>query len=252
MVAAVDTLTAQALKRALASPGCPLCRIARTIETRQLERLLWENVNDVDTRVRLAESLGFCARHAWQFLRLHLDERSDALGKSIVFEDLIERVRRAMAGLGENVCNQAPGTDRWSRLRRRLGPHAAQPAGQKRRQALTPVRGCPTCEMGSLVTEHHALVLVTALASAEWQQLYAASDGLCLPHLRLLLHATAADPGLAYLLDETGARLARLQADLAEFSRKQAWQNRQETITPAERTAAERAVAFLVGSTLSE
>jgi hypothetical protein len=69
------------------------------------------------------------------------------------------------------------------------------------------------------------------LADAEYQAMYAASDGICLPHLRLAVEVADSEPGRRYLIVSTQARLAAFRRSLAEYTRKQAWQYRHETPT---------------------
>ena len=82
----------------------------------------------------------------------------------------------------------------------------------------------------------------TKLTQPEHQKLYARSDGICLPHLRLALELAAPGAGLQNLLDVTRLRLSALQENLGEFDRKQSWQHKRETVS-----AAEQAVAFFAG-----
>jgi len=242
-----DRLTLAYLETALPQPGCPVCRLARVAETRYLKQLLWENVNDLGTRIRLSESLGFCQRHAWQLVYMESDLWGAPLDNSIIYEDLVGQIQRGLVSVPALPVENAE-SGWWQQvlasLRRRLKGTSHRWAGH----VLSPHRGCPACESGQLMSEGYAVNLARMLAHAERLDLYATSDGLCLPHLRLALQLADSVADRARLIQVTQARLTDLRENLREFGRKQAWQYRFEIVTGNERTSAERAVAFFVGS----
>jgi hypothetical protein len=65
-------------------PGCTLCRLIATDTRRYLESVLYGSVNDVGFRDEWRAARGYCHRHAWV-----LAEFGDALGISILYEDLV-------------------------------------------------------------------------------------------------------------------------------------------------------------------
>lgn len=247
----MDPMMVMYLKSAFRQPGCPVCRLARDAEDRYLRFLLWENVNDLETRIRISQAMGFCHRHAWQTYRMEVREWGSALGNSIIYEDLVGQITRRLAALRVPV----PTPDRvekglrgWAALRRWL----VRKAGAATSAPLTPSRSCRACESGAQSAESAAVNLVRILADPEHQALYAASDGVCLPHLRLALEHGDSPAGQRHLIAATQARLEALQKDLHEYGRKQAWEYRYETVTPTEQSATERAVAFLAGPEVAE
>lgn len=52
------------IKQAMRLPGCPICRCSVQVQERYLRFLIWERVDDLETRIRLSQSQGFCANHA--------------------------------------------------------------------------------------------------------------------------------------------------------------------------------------------
>src|SRR6266545_1405388 len=79
-------------------PGCPVCRCLVADARQYLDSLLYERVNDPDTRRRLHASWGFCSWHAWM-----LREVSDpAFGSAIMYEDFL----RAAIQRFEHKANQ--------------------------------------------------------------------------------------------------------------------------------------------------
>jgi hypothetical protein len=234
------------LERALQQPGCPICRCSTQQQRRYLQWLVWENVNDVGTRVRLGQSLGFCGRHARQMLQVERDMLDMTLGNSIIYDSLIQlvlakvrRVREMQPAL-ESPQERSDGL--W-RLLGRVWPW------RRRRAAdlLQPVEGCRACEVGQESAKRYAQVLVDLLASDTGRELYQQSDGICLPHLRLVLEGHEREPGLSYLLGNMEQRLVALQADLERLGWKHGIRGRHDPMTAIEIGSVDRAIAFLTG-----
>jgi DNA-binding transcriptional MerR regulator len=96
------------------------------------------------------------------------------------------------------------------------------------------------------VTRDLLSALTEDLSTAEVQEALQASDGLCLPHLRLALGSTNDDPGYETLLRIQQAKLERLKHELAEFIRKNDYQAIKEGFG-SEGDAWLRAIAMVVG-----
>jgi hypothetical protein len=243
----VDALALIFVKPALGQSGCPLCRLAREREAGILDNLLLEHVNDISTRVRISQSLGFCPAHTRQLYYLETAHGRDALGNSIMYADLIGQVDRILA---------APGGKRPSRaeahMRERiLGWFSLAPGLEEEKPGtndpLQPAKACPVCESLQQSAQFYARNLLYMLADPRYRQMYDLSDGLCLAHLHLTLAQADHADGRTYLVAETRTRLEALQANLEEYARKQAWQYRDEVMTDAERSAPRRALEFLAG-----
>jgi hypothetical protein len=89
--------------------------------------------------------------------------------------------------------------------------------------------------------------LVEQIADADFLALYAASDGLCLPHLRRALALARDEEAVRRLAEVSLNRLAPLAADAGEYVRKMDWNNRHEPKHPWEQVSWVRAVAFVSG-----
>lgn len=235
------------LKRALQQKGCPICRCCAEQEERYIRFLLWENVNDIETRTRLAESLGFCGQHAQQMLAMERDELGMILGNSIIYESLTHLALLAIRDIHSFVSGRNA-KRRW--LDGFLGGLRSQWASVRR--PLTPSRRCRVCELRDETARHYSEVLVGMLSYPEFQGLYERSDGVCLPHLRIMLQVAdpTANVGLEYLLRVTEERLERLTTDLRELGRKYSAQYRHESLSQEEALSVERAIAFFTGSAL--
>jgi len=234
------------LERALQQPGCPICRCSAQQQRRYLQWLIWENVNDVGTRVRLGQSLGFCGRHARQMLQVERDMLNMTLGNSIIYDSLIQlvlaKLRRAR-DLQSALERPAVGLAKRLRLLGRVWPWRRRHAAD----LLHPAKGCRACEVGQESAKRYAQVLVDLLASEAGRELYQQSDGICLPHLRLALREHDREPGVSYLLGETEERLTALQADLERLGWKHGIRGRHDPMTALEIGSVDRAIAFLTG-----
>src|SRR5262249_38691636 len=101
------------LVEAFREPGCPVCRCVSAASRRYLDALVYEQVNDPDTRRRLRASWGFCNWHTWMLV----DLPGSTFGAAISREDL-----RGTPGHGTG--RRAPGAARrpgaprawWGRL----------------------------------------------------------------------------------------------------------------------------------------
>ena len=235
------------LNHAMRQPGCPLCRLQREAEARYLENLLWENVNDPATREQWAAGLGFCSRHAWQLQRLEARRYGDGLGNAILYEDLLQRILPVLETLA-----RPPAEDPLS-LYRRLGRFL--PRFLDRGRALRGIPGlqgrqrCRVCRLGEETARAYAEWLIEGLAEADVRERYETSDGLCLPHLRMALSGARdrAPQAVAWLASHAAQRLQRLLGNLQEYIRKHDWNHRHEPMSPEERRAWIRAVAFFAG-----
>lgn len=231
------------LKDALRRDGCPVCRLGRQAAAGSVDAFLWENVNEPDVRQPIIAAYGFCPRHTRLLVAAEMRNTGPVLGVNIIYEHLGRLVSRELSRL--DLPERGPGG--LSALLRRLGGSG----GTAARPVLPPKGNCPVC---AVVQESDLSMLETLfelLARQEegFAEAYAASDGLCLNHLRVGLEQFAADhPGPArWLSDETAARLERLSAEMREFVRKNNWEYRDEKLTPAESQAWRRMLTFFTG-----
>lgn len=239
------------LKRVFQEPGCPICRLKTETVRRYVRFLLAENVNDGDSRQQIVRGFGFCPEHTWLLYHTEITRFGDALGNSILYEDLVGRVLALLNAFDEELpvraqCREHGWQRAWARLRAAL---RLSPGASNALKALRPSGECRMCAFGQHEEQTAIHCLVQGCADAEFRARYAASDGLCLSHLRQALrHSTAYDPETArFLAGKTLGLLRALSTDLGEYIRKQAWQYRDEPLTDGERDAPRRAVGFFGG-----
>jgi len=195
------------LRDACRNNGCPICRLLRKAEHRYLENLLYERVNDPPTRLALRESLGLCREHSFKFLSM-----GDAFGVAIIYEDLLQATVKR---LDEEELPQASAE-------------------------------CPVCTNRQQSERRYVETANRHLDDHEFQQVLHASDGVCLPHLRLITVKLQGDRK-KFLLAAQKQVLDRRIAQLNEFIRKHDYRFSREKITEEEASSRRRAIHFLVG-----
>ncbi len=183
---------------------------------RYLDNHLYENVNSPAWRDRLRLSLGFCHEHAWLGVQQRL---GDALGFAIIYHDILNTVL--------NHLNDDDGPShtprRWASLLGRI-PEQVKATIEKMLYAFTPRKRCPVCEHRDETTRALLSVLVEELKGPEMTGALQASDGLCLPHLRLGLEHIRDRSACEKLLTIHRAKLESLRTELSEFIRKNDYQ----------------------------
>jgi len=201
-------MTYHDLREAFAEAGCVVCRLVANAVDRYLRALLHERVNDPGVRERLRASFGFCREHSWQ-----LQRRGDPLGISILWRDLLSQ------GVEGDDSSRRPG---------------------RRRPQI-----CPACEAAVEAERRYLGTLLDHIEVGELRNEYAASRGLCLPHVRAAL-AQALPEAKRFLMASESDKLARLSAELAEIIRKNDYRFREEPWGP-EKDAWIRATGKLAG-----
>lgn len=202
--------------------GCAVCRLAAGDVERHIDMLFHEGINDPGITDIFRAGRGLCGAHSWQMVA---HPAAHALGVSVLFEGALDETLRVLA----DTPPRTPFSTGGAALAKRLDAE----------------RACLLCEKRAESDLRYAQILADFLGDERLRRAYAASDGLCLPHLRLLLRQRSPHHGFVI---ETQRRLwARLQAELHEFIRKNNLEYADEIITHAEGTSRLRAIARLVG-----
>jgi hypothetical protein len=187
---------------------------------RYLDNQFYENVNSPRWRDHLRASLGFCHEHAW----LAVDKRlGDPLGFTIVYHDIVNGVLNRLDD------GRSPGRRprRWASVLTQI-PEPVRRLIEKTLAALRPRKHCPACEHRDELSLNTLATLVQELRTSEMMEALQASEGLCLPHLRLALEHVREASDVELLLSIQRARLNALKAEMAEFIRKSDYQVIQE------------------------
>jgi hypothetical protein len=229
---------AHKLLEASREQGCPVCRLEQRSVERYLDSQFYESVNSPAWRDRLRTSLGFCHEHAW----LAVDRRlGDALGFAIIYHDVINGI---LTRLEDGVPSRA--SHRSMALLRRI-PEQVRTIVARMLYALTPQKNCPACQHRDEMTRINISELVNDLETPEMAETLQASDGLCVPHLRLALEQVKKVSACEKLLALHREKLESLKAELTEFIRKNDYRFMAEGFGK-EGNAWLRAVRLIVGS----
>src|SRR5438067_7292585 len=81
--------------------GCPLCTMALDTVARYLDILIYENVNDPQTRDAVVAARGYCNGHSWQLRATS----GAAFGTALMYRDVLQHV-------AEEIGRQADGAHR--------------------------------------------------------------------------------------------------------------------------------------------
>jgi hypothetical protein len=223
------------LVEACGHPGCPVCRCVVAESRQYLKMFLHEGVTDPVSRRSVRASWGFCNWHTWMLLEIE----NAPFGAAIVYEDLVRLALRRSERLGRTSRRRRAG--RWhAALRGRLQrPTAVE---QYRRRAL-----CPACASAAETEQGYLRTMVAFVDDPELSTPYAASDGLCFPHMVRAAEEEPDAPQLDTLLARTRDRWAEIGRDIAAFVGKHDYRNR-EPFTAAEAASYTRAFEMLAGA----
>src|SRR5437867_7121075 len=218
-------------------PGCPVCRCLLADARQYLASLLYEQVNDPDTRRRLHASWGFCNWHAWM-----LREVSDsAFGSAIMYEDLLLAAIQRFERKANQLVKNPRGLLGWLS---RLG-------GRARRSLLAEVHRrrtvCPGCQLIAGSEVDYVRVALQFIEDPQFDRAYGRSEGLCVPHALQALQLGAGATDAQLLVTRTLPKWAEVKRDLQGFVDKHDYRNRRP-FTEAESTAYLRALEALTGA----
>ncbi len=224
------------LYEAMLEDGCPICRLGLRTADHYLSVYCSENVTDVDIRARVREANGFCNVHAWR-----LPDQRDALGLSITFADVIKNLGRQLdAHDPESRNRRLPG---W--LFRLLRDWRGRlPRGRVFRKP----QPCPVCVEQFRAERRYAATFADYADDEMLIERYREGDGLCLPHLKLVIASAADDAAINLIAGSEVERWRELYDLLDEIVRKADYRFNQEAITPQERDALTRVLAIVSGA----
>jgi hypothetical protein len=195
-------------------PGCPVCRWANKSVERQLKGLIFDSVNDVDTRLGIRESLGFCHEHAWQLP--HAGD-SAPLGIAFIYRDVLNTINKSLDKISHSP-------SKASFLKSKLMGASDDEDFKNKSMGKHMVAGapCPACVRNKEMGDIAITAVVDTLAEQDEAMVAALqkSEGLCFPHLRLALDTAPNQFTFATLVQIHQEKLSALIAELDEFIRK--------------------------------
>ncbi len=223
-------------------PGCPVCRWSNISVERQLKGLIFDSVNDVDTRLGIRESLGFCPEHAWQ---LPESEDNAPLGIAFIYRDVLNTVNKSLDKIS---FSQSKAAFLKSKLWPRNTPAHAEAKNASIAANLFAVEPCPACVRKKEMAGLAITAVVETLAEKDVRMTAAMhkTDGFCFPHLRVALDTAPNEATFQLLVQTHQAKLAALIAELDEFIRKNDYRFQHEGFD-AEADSWRRALSLMVG-----
>jgi hypothetical protein len=208
------------LYEAFTKPGCAFCRLLHRDADKYIESILWEMVNDPETREEINQARGYCNQHAWMMVR-----EGAALGIAILMQDVIKTLLNTLE-------TQQIDSEFQSSLGQLMGSLA-----QGRRQGtaklvdnLSPQTSCPVCSwVGSIETHYINTLLKHLNGSKSLAEVYRESDGLCLSHFQKTLSKASTGNVRNTLIDAQRTVWEHLYDDLGEFIRKKDYRFKDES-----------------------
>jgi hypothetical protein len=198
------------VREALSEDGCPICHLLVRRSLAALDRLLYEQVTDPDTRDELQTSHGLCNWHAWALLHIPTGRS----GIAIIYETLLGHQLTELLRLQQTL---QPRT-LWQRLRTRVCNRTTPLPFLSRWRTKVP---CPICRHHTYRDEVIYLrALLDGFSEPEFTVRFQDAFGLCLPHLVFAVeheHNHAALPTLVHFQVQ---KLTMLRGTLQEIIRK--------------------------------
>ncbi len=231
---AFDDLFVAEIKHALKQEGCPLCRLARKAEDRYLFFFLHEHMNSLPTYEILAKGGRLCRHHSWLVLD-RATRQTGLLGTAVLYDHMTGLLADDLRQAFEASRGKTGVLDRLSRrLLRRKRPEGANP------------QFCWICRSIAGTEDTFLHYLCKHLEdNAGMKEIYAESDGLCIPHLKAAFARASPSVG-SFLLDKAVSDLERLKSQLQEYQRKNDYRFHHEPWGD-EKTSPERMVRLCVG-----
>ena len=206
---------------------CPICHLVLKGVAAYLDGISYENVNDPATRLDLRKSLGYCAVHGQEWLRLQ-----DTLGTALIYRDVLTTVLEVLQSRvpTSHQANVIEADNLKEKLQKLFGNNnPASDAGRTLAAELEPSAPCPACIYTANMEKDMAELFAGALAHADFLDALRHHEmGLCLPHFRKVLALTTKPSSLRNLLQTHQAKLEITLADLSEVIRKYDYRNTTE------------------------
>lgn len=230
----------------LKQEGCSACRIMKTESRRYMITVVREGKSHDEVYMRIQRAWGFCERHARLLKEIGPAKLGDGMSPARLCAWLLGALSMRLskaersARTPSSPRTQAP---RW--LRRKPLP------GEGIAKQLEAKCGCPACD--DLFRYERSLLwglqrfLSPTKGDETIRRLYQASNGLCLPHLRLALEEVEEQASGELLIHVQEQALTRLSGNLKEYLRKHDYRYSHEPMHEAETKSYLGAIALFIG-----
>jgi hypothetical protein len=201
----------------LKTRGCAACEYLAKFTFRLLAQFQGELVDNESIRKNFAEKLGFCPFHLWQ-----LESISSPIGVSLGFSDLADYVSKLFCEKAEEIRTHA---------------HV---------RFVCDAAKCDCCNLLKVAERDYLQQLAGFVETSEGRAVYAASQGICLQHLRVWLPFLNEDTSRC-VLGTTARVFGQLAEDMQSYGLKTETLRR-ELRNSDENDAYLRAVTHIAGA----
>lgn len=207
---------------------CPLCALRRRNELIDVDRFLGGSVMEPDTRIRVNEK-GFCPRH-----QVMLYAQKNHLSHALMMHTHLKETMKKLTPVLNNARAAAQKSAGTPVIKRMVGKSAGK---EDMGQAVSDLRSltttCILCESIEENTRRYAYTLLHLYKTdSAFRKAFAASKGVCLPDMALLMEmAQEALSGqvLADFIEDLCAaverNLVKLEGDIEGFTLKFDYRN---------------------------
>ena len=233
---------------------CPLCALRRRNELIDVERFLGASVMEPDTRIQVND-IGFCAHH-----QVLLYEQKNRLGHALMMHTHLKETMRKLDLLMDSA-KQAGDKSASTPVFKRLAGKTDGKADLKAAAAkiLDLSRRCILCDTIEEHTRRYAYTLLHLYKTdASFRKAFAASKGVCLPDMAMLLDMAEEAPSgealtsfLSDLFSAEKKSLEKMEKDIEGFTLKFDYRNADKPWGDS-RGSLERTVNKLQGWCLGE
>lgn len=218
------------LLKAFAKTGCPVCRMLKRDMQLDMDMLMLERINKVETHLAFRAGRGLCNAHAWNIMQA----KGGALGIAVMYESTmielmkhVKQIKPSSASLGRFFGNNS--------------------AGDNAAKTLEPTGNCILCDLMNKSENFYVDIIAENVNDPQLQEAYRASQGgVCLPHVRLVLKKLAQAADIQGLIALQTEKWNALQADLQLFIQENEDNVPQKDMGP-EGDSWQRAIAYLSG-----
>ncbi len=209
-----------------------MCTLLRRDIDRHIDGLVYGFMDTEEMRAAFRASRGLCSEHAWL---LRQNKFGNVLGIAKLYAATLDEVL--------SILDDPPPTAPPSRLERFFGSETVE---SKLADALEPVGRCMVCEQADEREAEYLRIFGQSMKDARFMTAFAASDGLCLPHMRQLLRRLR-DPADSTRLVEIQREIwTRLKDEVESFAAKQNYE-RIDELSADEGDSWARAIARMGG-----